>query len=842
MTALADPKWFESLRSYQKTGARWLLDMPRGARGRLLADPMGFGKALDVNTPVPTPDGWTTMGALRDGAIIIGGDSRACTVVRAWPVKPLPLFRVWFSDGSYLDACGEHQWLASNRDERAAEQGPKVRTTAYMAARKRQSWAVPICPFTAPFGNMLRHAYEFGFWLGDGHSKEPVVSVPQRKLNLLGNVFEFVRPERSKHPNRGIVFRAKFRSDVLSSKDLIQRGVYNDKRLPDAHTWNSDVRHELLAGLVDSDGAVSKAGFVDISLSKKDLAEDVLLLVRSLGMKATIRSRLPKIIGRPDLKPKRSYRICFTPSGRLQDHVRDPQKRARMMKLRRATVAELKYITNIVRLPGKRLARCITVNSPDSTYLAGRALTVTHNTRTALAASRLIFEGRDSNLHATTYVFSTASSANDWRREAARFWPELDTHVRGSESTYQRKNESDEAFRQRAHGHWLAMLKNTEKPSMVIMDYARAEEMLALMEENDTYPEHLILDEAHNVKRAGTKRSSFIQQIVGRTKTTTLLTGTPVHNRPYDLHMLLRMMTSQFSDKLYTFCRPYFHIKEGKYGRPGVIGELLDKTGLRRDVEPFMLSRSIKEAYGELPARQRVLKMVQAPNVARISPAKARTLKEGSKLDLALREAVRYKMEAGLELVEDLARPVVVYTYTREDARKFAAMVKAAKIPVTLATGDLSPERRDKEIEAWKTGATTVLVCTMDAVRESATLTRADAMVFLDFQWLPAVMMQNEGRIDPARQPENERRPVCYYYLVVDGGPDEVIAQAVIDKIREGAGIVGQNEESTSLASFLAPLEDAPKAVTTLTPSEMLADLSNRLVTRANRLAELGLI
>lgn len=836
MSARTEPEWFESLRSYQKTGARWLLDMPRGARGRLLADPMGFGKALDINTPVPTPNGWTTMGALRDGDAVIGGDSRACTVVRAWPVDLLPLFRVWFSDGSYLDACGEHQWLVSNRDERAEDRSPTVRTTEYMAERLRQSWAVPICSFTAPSGDLLAHAYEFGFWLGDGHSKEPVISAPQKKLDLLGDVFEWIRPEK------GTVLRAKFRAEILSKKNLLERSVFKDKRFPDAHVWCVSTRLEVLAGLVDSDGAVSKAGFVDISLSKKDLAEDVLLLVRALGMKATIHSRLPKISNRPDLKPKRSYRVCFTPSSQLQDHVRDPVKRARMTQPRRAEVAHLKYITNIVPLPGKRRARCITVDSSDSTYLAGDALTVTHNTRTALAASRLIFENLEPERHATTYVFSTASSANDWRREAARFWPELDTHVRGSEPTYQRKTESDEQFMERAHGHWRSMLKNTEKPSMVIMDYARAEEMLALMEENDTYPEHLILDEAHNVKRAGTKRSSFIQQIVGRTKTTTLLTGTPVHNRPYDLHMLLRMMTAQFSDKLYTFCRPYFHIKEGKYGRPGVIGELLDKTGLRRDVEPFMLSRSIKEAYGELPARQRILKMVQAPNVARISPAKARALKEGSKLDLALREAVRYKMEAGLELVQDLARPVVVYTYTREDARKFAAMVKAAKIPVTLATGDLSPERRDKEIEAWKTGATTVLVCTMDAVRESATLTRADAMVFLDFQWLPAVMMQNEGRIDPARQPENERRPVCYYYLVVEGGPDEVIAQAVIDKIREGAGIVGQNEDSTSLASFLAPLEDEPKAVTTLTPSEMLADLSKRLVTRANRLADLGLI
>ncbi len=58
-------------------------------------------EALALDTPIPTPTGWTTMGDLRDGDVIFGSDGRPTTVVKAQPVRlGAPCYRVTFEDGT----------------------------------------------------------------------------------------------------------------------------------------------------------------------------------------------------------------------------------------------------------------------------------------------------------------------------------------------------------------------------------------------------------------------------------------------------------------------------------------------------------------------------------------------------------------------------------------------------------------------------------------------------------------------------------------------------------------------------------------------------------------------
>ena len=72
----------------------------------------GFGKMLDLTTPVPTPSGWTTMGDLRPGDRVFDEAGWPCGVTWVSDVTiPEVAYRVRFSDGSSLDACSEHQWV-----------------------------------------------------------------------------------------------------------------------------------------------------------------------------------------------------------------------------------------------------------------------------------------------------------------------------------------------------------------------------------------------------------------------------------------------------------------------------------------------------------------------------------------------------------------------------------------------------------------------------------------------------------------------------------------------------------------------------------------------------------
>ena len=72
------------------------------------------GKALALDTPLPTPWGWTTMGDVAVGDLLLGVDGAATTVTRATEVMTLrPCFEVEFSDGSLIVADAEHLWLVT---------------------------------------------------------------------------------------------------------------------------------------------------------------------------------------------------------------------------------------------------------------------------------------------------------------------------------------------------------------------------------------------------------------------------------------------------------------------------------------------------------------------------------------------------------------------------------------------------------------------------------------------------------------------------------------------------------------------------------------------------------
>ena len=74
-----------------------------------------IGKALALDTPLPTPSGWTTMGEVRVGDQLLGADGKPTRVVAATEVMHgRPCYEVEFDDGEVIVADAEHQWLTWN--------------------------------------------------------------------------------------------------------------------------------------------------------------------------------------------------------------------------------------------------------------------------------------------------------------------------------------------------------------------------------------------------------------------------------------------------------------------------------------------------------------------------------------------------------------------------------------------------------------------------------------------------------------------------------------------------------------------------------------------------------
>ncbi|RBO91547.1 replicative DNA helicase [Nocardia puris] len=86
----------------------------------------GVGKALALDTPLPTPTGWTTMGEVRVGDELLDASGHPTRVLAATETLiDRPCYEVEFSDGTVIVADEEHQWLTTSVLDRTRA----VRTT-----------------------------------------------------------------------------------------------------------------------------------------------------------------------------------------------------------------------------------------------------------------------------------------------------------------------------------------------------------------------------------------------------------------------------------------------------------------------------------------------------------------------------------------------------------------------------------------------------------------------------------------------------------------------------------------------------------------------------------------
>ena len=93
-----------------------------------------MGKALALDTPLPTPTGWTTMGEVLVGDDLYDAQGRPTRVVAATEVMlDRPCYEVFFSDGSTIVADEQHQWLTTALAATGDGESTTIRTTAQLA-------------------------------------------------------------------------------------------------------------------------------------------------------------------------------------------------------------------------------------------------------------------------------------------------------------------------------------------------------------------------------------------------------------------------------------------------------------------------------------------------------------------------------------------------------------------------------------------------------------------------------------------------------------------------------------------------------------------------------------
>lgn len=364
--------------------------------------PRKNGKALALDTPIPTPSGWALMGNLKEGDQVFDELGRVCNVVATTEVMhERSCYRVDFSDGGSIVADAAHQWRTRTRKP---ENKTLVWTTEQIAATVRHRRAdggfeanhrIETCgPLDTPEIELLIDPYVLGAWLGDGTSRWAGFTCSHKDEELLdhiratGTSVELCGPQKEGTSTTvlGATRRhgRKTKEGVSLHVRLRQLGVLRNKHIPSNYLRASQQqRHALIQGLMDTDGYVSKAGQCEFTTTSKQLRDGFLELARSLGYKPTLKTARATIHGR-DCGEK--YRIQFwafadRPVFRLA------RKAARLKpypaRITRSGTRQIVAVTPIESVP----VRCIQVDSPSRLYLAGKEMIPTHNSEIAGACA-----------------------------------------------------------------------------------------------------------------------------------------------------------------------------------------------------------------------------------------------------------------------------------------------------------------------------------------------------------------------------------------------------------------------------------------------------------------------
>jgi hypothetical protein len=79
----------------------------------------GGGKMLDMDTPIPTPNGWTTMRDLRVGDTIFDDTGAQCKVTHVFDPVIGDSYCITFDDGSKIVSDAQHPWYTMTGRERS---------------------------------------------------------------------------------------------------------------------------------------------------------------------------------------------------------------------------------------------------------------------------------------------------------------------------------------------------------------------------------------------------------------------------------------------------------------------------------------------------------------------------------------------------------------------------------------------------------------------------------------------------------------------------------------------------------------------------------------------------
>lgn len=757
------------LYDFQKDGVRFLALHNRA----LMADDMGLGKAQPVDEMVLTPTGWTKIGYLKVGSSVIGSNGKSTIVTGRFPQGELDIYEIKFNDGSSTRCSIDHLWNVQTPNDRVRSGEYRTMTLGQIMDKgifdknHNSKWFIPVvepvCFDDCMNVKLPLDPYLMGVLLANGSFRHHTINHSgnnEQRNAFLKLIPEFCELNKQNDVTYNFIIKEKYYGEF--SKNYMTeiaittglQGKYSyEKFIPEEYMFSTiENRLSLLQGLMDNDGTVSEDGMVsEYNTTSKQLADNVVSLVQSLGGIARLSTREPKYKYKNKKKTGRTdYRIRI----KLQPNMVPFRIESKLSR----HIAPTKYLPSraisSIEKVGEEDCICIRVDAKDSLYVTKNYI-VTHNTVQALVA-----------IPEKSRVLVTCPSAvkYNWRDEIQLWRPDYSIRiVKGKKDDNIVPAEGEIVIvNYDILPKWLMPSidsgKINRKGDPILVADIPSDKRSGLSETI------VIFDEGHLAKNYKAQRTQKVTQLSKNVAKVWVLTGTPLMNRPFDLWGVLCAFGMYPLGGFSKFVN-LFNGSCGKHGgyefglptqevvermkkvmirrlKKDVLKDLPPKTYQRIEVDcsSRSLNKELKELAQEIADAQGM--NFDADDFSMLDLDTIPDFNTFSRVRALLAKA---KIPAMLNLIEEHEEtdtPVVVFSAHRAPIDELAS-----RDGWDVITGDTSAEDRQNVVRRFQCGELKGVGLTIKAGGVGLTLTRASNAIFVDLDWTPSWNIQAEDRI-----------------------------------------------------------------------------------------------
>jgi len=476
-----------------------------------------------------------------------------------------------------------------------------------------------------PYQHVDMDPYIIGLWLGDGGSRDPVITNQDatilKYLKIKLNEYDLQFVYQSGYTYRISSYSGKPNANAFWNA-MKKYNLQENKHIPYEYKCNSrEMRMSLLAGIIDSDGYYCKKGkLFSISQKSNVLTEDILYLVRSLGF-AAYSSKVNKSCMYKGEKKTGVYN-SITISGNGLDEIPTLVKRKQAEKRQQIKDALSTGIT--VEHVGRGNYYGFTLDG-NNRYLMGD-FTVTHNTCSAIAAASSAFEETG---YTILWVTRTTLKTDIWKNMFDQICSENIKSRLESGDIAQIPDENTKRMRLLSKSWSIRPMSYKQFSNLVLKVNNFYKALVKKNGEIDPLRKTLlIIDEAHKLYGGGDLSSierpdmnalqNAIQQsyeISGHNSVRLLLmTATPITQNPMELIQLINLtkpLQYQMPQGFDEFSRVYLD----EYGRFTPEGEQLYLDNIAGHVSYLNRERDARQFA------QPIVKYVKTPLIENIDDA-----------------------------------------------------------------------------------------------------------------------------------------------------------------------------------------------------------------------------